>query len=195
MQPSFTQPAPADVEVQLGGAVNLTCGATGFPMPRVRWRPTKEDKEAMQSDMPQADDQVGSQWAASGQPVGSQWAAGLLSRRAQHHRCSALLPAQDDEDEEVNELMLVPEPVNAPGDGDEDDDDDSDGEERDEAAKGAPGLATLRLENIKEPVNYTCIASSALGVIHSTTRIKVQSKSTLSLTASTRVASPSCTFL
>lgn len=85
--------------------------------------------------------------------------------------------------------MLVPEPVNAPGDGDEDGDDDSDGVERDEAAKGAFGLATLRLENIKEPVNYTCIASSALGVIHSTTRIRVQSKSASSLAASARADS------
>ena len=48
--------------------------------------------------------------------------------------------------------------------------------EREEAAKGEPGSALLQLDDIKEAVNFTCIASSSLGVIHSTTRIKVQSK-------------------
>ncbi|KAE8743781.1 hypothetical protein FOCC_FOCC009612 [Frankliniella occidentalis] len=141
IQPSFTLPATADIEVPMGGSANLSCAATGSPMPRVRWRPSKED--AMLSDMPLSD-----------QPQDD----------------------QDDEDEEVNELMLVPEQVDVPG---EDDDDDTENnshtnKNREDAAKGDYGSAHIHLHNIKESVNYTCVASSSLGVIHSTTRIKVQ---------------------
>ncbi|XP_034250839.1 tyrosine-protein phosphatase Lar [Thrips palmi] len=137
VQPYFTLPAPAEVEVQIGAHINLTCAASGTPMPRLRWHLSKD--YAMLNDRRM-------DWPMADQPQED----------------------QDYQDEEDNELLLVPEhvPMNT--------EEQETSTHRPDRADGTLGAASVVLNNIKENLNYTCVATSALGVIHSTTRIRVQ---------------------